>query len=294
MRSRNPLKLLSLFTGLIVLLVAGALPAQIPDLKEIEKSLPPIQLPTKLDENGFKQWDAVPHQNCLACKAKKVEKCTHCARLDNPTKCPACKLKGQARCHFCAGEGKFCNPLELAPCPGCDGHGLFPCISCGNRGGILWKGGGSKPQKCNSCKGEAGLECTVCEGKGVVPSAFKGKVGSTPLKKLLKAREELSKLITKVEQFKAEGKGRKDRKLFLALFKKTKSDFPVFKPYTAFVEKIGKGVDNPSVKDNYKEQIYAFDRIKLYLLRSLLYQSKVLDLCIEREKFNEEAAKKRG
>ena len=116
MSIRTVLTLVPLVPLVAVLLLAGALPAQVPDIKEIEKGIPPIKLPTKVDEDGLKQWDEVPHQNCLACKTKKTEKCTHCAHLDKPTKCPACKLSGKARCHFCAGHGKFCNPLKLALC----------------------------------------------------------------------------------------------------------------------------------------------------------------------------------
>jgi hypothetical protein len=277
----------------VALLFAGALSAQVPNLKEIEKSIPPIKLPTKLDEDGLKQWDQFPHQNCLACKAKKTEKCTFCAHFEKPEKCPACKTKRLARCHICAGQGKFCNPLELAPCPGCDGHGLFFCYLCGGRGGLLFEGGGKRPQKCALCKGNAALPCMVCKGKGLVPSAFKGKIGSVPLKKLLKAKEEVSKLITQVENFKPEAKPRNDRKRFAALFKKTRRDFPAFKQLTAQVDKITKGLDKP-IKEIERRQVHAFDRIKYNVLRYLLYQSKVLDLCIEREKFNEEAAKKRG
>ena len=126
-----------------------------------------------------------------------------------------------------------------------------------------------------------------------MPSPFKGKIGEVDLKKLLKAKDILAKLITDVNDFKAEGKPRKDRKRFAALFKKARSDFPVLKKVVSQVDDITKGLDKP-IKDIERSQIHAFDRIKYYLLYYLLYESKVLDLCIERAKFNEEAAKKRG
>lgn len=293
MSIRTVLTLFPLVPLVAVLLLAGALPAQVPDIKEIEKSIPPIKLPTKIDEDGLKQWDEVPHQNCAVCQAKKTEKCTHCAHLDKPTKCPECNLTLKAPCHVCAAVGSIYNPLEFVLCPGCNGHGVFPCFLCNNRGGLLLVGGGKKPLKCGLCKGNAGMTCAVCKGKRLVPSAFKGKVGTVPLKKLLKAKVALSDLITKVDAFKAEGKPRKDRKRFAAMFKKTKSVFPALKKVITQVDRITKGLDIP-LKDVERQQVHAFDRVKLYVLYYLLHQSKVLDLCIERARFNEDAAKKRG
>ena len=287
---------LTLFPLVVALLVSGALPAQIPDIAEIKKGIPPIKLATKLDEKGLKQWDETPHQNCAACKAKKVEKCAHCDRIENPTKCPECNLTRKAPCHICAGAGKIHDPLEFAPCPGCNGHSVFVCYMCGNEGGVSFVGGGKRPQKCSLCKGNAGMPCMVCKGKRLVPSAFKGKVGKVPLKKLLKAKKELTKLITLVDAFAAKGKPRKDRKAFAALFKKTKSDFPALKKVIAQVDVITKGLDT-NIKDIERQQVHAFDRVKYYTLYYLLHQSQVLDLCIKRATFNEDAAKtakKRG
>jgi hypothetical protein len=275
------------------LLLSGVLPAQPTEIKEIEKGIPPIKLATTIDEEGLKQWGKVPHQNCMACKAKKLRECTHCKHLEKPVKCPACKLTRKAACNVCAGAGKLSDPLKFAPCPGCNGHGVVTCDMCQNRGGMSFVGGGKRPTKCGMCKGNAGITCPVCNGKRLVRSAFKGKVGTVPLKKLLKAKAQLSKLITQVQGFTALGKPRKDRKKFAALFKKTKSDFPPLKKVITQVNFITKGLDT-NIKDIERTQVHAFDRVKYYVLYYLLHQSKVLDLCIERAKFNEDAAKKRG
>jgi len=282
-----------LFPLVAALLLSSVLSAQPTELKEIEKGIPPVKLTTKVDEDGMKQWGELPHQNCMACKAKKVQECRHCRHLETPTKCPACNLTRKAACHICAGEGKLSNPLRFAPCPGCNGHGVVTCDLCQNRGGMSFEGGGKKPMKCGMCKGNAGITCPVCKGKRLVPSAFRGKVGGVSLKKLLTAKAVLSDLITQVQGFTADGKPRKDRKRFAALFKKAKTTFPPLKKVITQVDAITKGLDK-NIKDIEKRQVNAFDRVKYFVLYYLLHQSKVLDLCIERAKFNEEAAKKRG
>ena len=68
---------------------------------------------------------------------------------------------------------------------------------------------------------------------------------------------------------------------------------PVLKKIITQVDFITKGLDMP-IQDIERQQRYAFDRIKVYLLYYLVHQRKVLDLCIKRSTFNEGVAKKGG
>lgn len=280
----------AVLTLLLALLFSTTLSAQV-DLKNIEKAVVPIKIATKIDDKGQQQWDEY-HANCPACKAKKVLECRNCKHLETPELCPECKTTRKAPCNYCAGSGALGHPMKVAPCPGCQGHSVYFCYMCGNQGRIKIIGGGKKGVKCGVCKGNGGRACTVCGGKRVVPAAFRGKVGSTKLKKLTKAKVNLDKLIKDVAKFRAVGVGRLDRKRFAGLFKKTKSDFPVLKKFLKQSEEVSKGLDQPRYKDNDKTQVASMERVQSYLLHYLVHQSKVLDLCIERAKFNEKVNKK--
>lgn len=281
---------ITLLITLLALSISSTLSAQI-DLKSIEKAIPPIAIPTETDAKGLKQWGEY-QQNCPACKAKKILECRNCKHLETPKICPECNVTRKAPCHYCAGTGKLGDPLKVAPCPGCQGHSVFLCHMCGNKGRIMITGGGKKGEKCNVCKGNGGRACSVCSGKRLVPSMFKGKIGSTDLKKLRKAQVTLEKLIKDVVKFVAVGQSRVDRKKFASLFKKAKSDMPVLKKFLVQMEQVSKGLDQPRFKGNSKTQVDSMDRTRRYLLHYLLHQRAVLDLCIKRAEFNQQVGKK--
>jgi len=282
---------------LFALLLSGATDAQIP-LADIEKGQPPIKMGTKLDAKGLQQFE-IEHQNCPACKGRKLLECTHCRSIEKPKKCPECNLKlvnkkRLAPCYLCAGTGKLANPLETAPCPGCMSHAHFPCHYCANRGEHHWVGSGGSGQKCTTCKGYAAMKCTVCKGSRVVPSAFNGKLEKQSLKKLNAAKDSLLRLMREVESFRLTGKGklRKDQKRFSGYFKKPKAYFPPLKAIDAHVKKVVKGVNQPNVKDIEKRHRDAFDRMKFYTLNYLVHQKRTLEACISRAEFNQKVAKK--
>ena len=280
---------------LLVALIAGlsgpAADAQI-DVKAIEKSIPPITVPTTVDDKGLMQWGEHT-QNCPACKAKKVLECRHCKHLEEPEICAECDKTRKAPCHYCAGTGKLPNPLLLAPCPGCQGHSVFLCHMCANTGRIKIVGGGKKGVKCSVCKGNGGRACTVCSGTRQVPALFKGKIGTTDLKKLQKAKVVLETLIKDVVKFSAIGQSRIDRKKFSSLFKKAKTTLLISKKFLSQMEAVSKGMDQPRFKGNAQTQVASMDLMRSYLLHYLLHQNKVLDLCIARAKHNAEASKAR-
>lgn len=257
-------------------------------IQDIEKSMPPVVLVTKVDSKGLKQWDKTPARNCPACKGSKLEKCQHCAVHEKPEKCPECKLKNgrKAPCHYCAGKGRLFDELEWAVCPGCNGHSLFICYLCGNKGGISITGGSKKPQKCSSCKGEAGMPCKVCNGKRLVQSAFRGKVGQVKLAQLKQTKADVEKLISALQTFQCKGQPRTDRKEFAALFKDVYREFPSLKKAVALSEDVNKGLDAP-YKDIEKQQSEAYKRFVRYILYYLVHQEKVIDLCIARLEANE-------
>ena len=273
-----------------ILLLCFAVSAQQQTVAEVEKMMPPIKLATKVDKNGQKQWDASPHQNCPACKAKKTVECTHCAHMDKVEKCVMCNKTRKAPCNYCQGTGALADPLKKALCPGCFGNGVLFCQGCGNRGKITWVGGGKRGVKCGMCKGNGGVPCTVCGGKKLVQTPFKGKLSTQKLKKLKSARKNLSLLIRQGESFVPLGKGRVDRKKFNKMFGKVKADFPVLKKLNKFVDGVMKKLDRPQVQDNDKFQQSGWRRSKTYLLYYLVHQGKVVDACIERVEANAKAA----
>ncbi|MEE2887642.1 MAG: hypothetical protein VX951_09450 [Planctomycetota bacterium] len=283
------MKVSSFLIALLTLFLASHPAAQI-DLKAIQKNIVPVQLATKTDDKGLQQWDEY-HQNCPACKTKKILECGNCKHLEEPKLCPECKTTRKAPCHYCAGTGKLADPLKIAPCPGCQGHSVFICHMCANTGRIKIAGGGKKGVKCNVCKGNGGRACTVCSGNRQIQSLFKGKVGSTDLKKLRKTRSAIDKLIKDVVKFSAVGQSRIDRKKFAALFKKAKPHLPMTKKFLAQVDQLSKALDQPRFKGNDRTQMASMDRVRRYLLHYLLHQNQVLDACIKRAEFNAQAVK---
>jgi hypothetical protein len=278
---------------LISLLVAAMAPAQDEiDPKKLDKTIPPFKLATKVDAKGLQQWEAFPVHNCPACKGAKQEECLHCKHIETPTLCPECALTRKAPCHHCAGAGKLADPLEFAPCPGCNSHGIMICFMCGNRG-RLNASAEYKGIKCMSCKEESGMDCTVCKGKRLVKSALKGKIGKANLKQLQKAKATARELMTAVVRYRATGVGRVDRKTFDALFKHAKSDFPELKDVSGLVKNLVRGVDQPQYKDNDKRIIAVFDRLRTNVVLYLIHQERVLDQCIARAEFNEKAGNKK-
>ena len=281
----------TLLAALIAGLLCPVADAQI-DVKAIEKSIPPITIPTKLDAQGLKQWGEF-NQNCPACKAKKFLECRHCKHLEEPEICAECDKTRKAPCHYCTGTGKLPDPLSQAPCPGCRSHSVFLCHMCANTGRIKIVGGGKKGVKCSVCKGNGGRACTVCAGTRLVPALFKGKVGSTDLKKLRKAKAVLETLTKDVLKFSAIGQSRIDRKKFSSLFKKARSTLLISKKFLSQMEAVSKGMDQPRFKGNAQTQVASMDLMRTYLVHYLLHQTKVLDLCIARAEHNAEAAKAR-
>lgn len=100
-------------------------------------------------------------------------------------KCAFCQGRGidpfdllseNAACQVCGGIGKVEVIEPAIRCLFCKGTGIYPrnarvtCTVCGGKGSVTVKGKGKECPECKgtAVRGERGLPCSKCGGKGVI------------------------------------------------------------------------------------------------------------------------------
>ncbi len=129
--------------------------------------------------------------DCPVCRANGRLSCRNCGgrgeiRYSNDEAIEDCKVcsKGTVTCFYCSGSKRTeCKRCEGAArfttrCGACDGHGGFPCPSCGPpKLCPVCENGKSMP--CSDCYGEKSISayCKDCAGNGKRVCAVKNCLG---------------------------------------------------------------------------------------------------------------------
>lgn len=250
----------------------------------------------ELDADGLQQFK--PYDvKCEACRGRGVWDCRGCFKRDLPH-CSECDGTAKAPCRECAGEGKLLDPLEELICPYCRGSAWYDCPLCAGGAQIIEtrSNGDQQTVACGACKKVGRYPCVVCDQKRKIPSIRVKKKSpvDAKLKHMRPLREELLELQTALEAFEPEGRASDSLKRLAAIVKKPSKKLPPLKDMLELLETVEKGlVKAGSGYQDFEEKqdhhIRVFRDRSIYLVRHAV---RVLDLCIARAEFNENAAGK--
>jgi len=278
-------------TRLLALLLLAALTA--PALSQTIEKIPEVVIERELalDDEGLKQF--VPFDvACPPCKGRGVDTCRGCAGVELPG-CQECDGEKTATCRVCVGEKKLPDPIEALVCPSCWGSGWTDCGSCGGFGQIRESdpSGNETMVRCVACKAKGRWECVVCEGEQHLPSIRVKKKAPTraKLKDLLKAQESLAEALAYLDGFEPTERASKVLKAMTKDLRGPSKTLPELGKMIETLDAVLDGIHKSSAQYvNYEarltHRILTYRNRMLYLLR---YQSRVLELCIERAEYNE-------
>ncbi|MCB9915131.1 MAG: hypothetical protein H6828_08285 [Planctomycetes bacterium] len=288
----------STLLALVLAFLAAAFAAPV---QQVLEKVPDVTFTreTEVDANGLQQFKPLSIE-CEACRGRGEWDCPVCKNSEAPRPdCVICGGDQKATCSACAGQKKVLDPLVELICPYCQGLAWYPCALCGGGGQIQEKNAnGEKTLKpCGGCKSVGFFACTVCEGARKIPAVQVKKKPATEakLKELQALREELHALDEALMPWEPANGWSKSFKSLEALLKKSGKALPPLKDMLPLLETVEKGqVKAGSGYQNFEEnldhQMRIFRNRSVYLVR---HSVRVLDQCIARAEFNENAAAKK-
>ena len=273
----------------LFLLAALAAPALGQTIEKIPEVV--IERELAIDEEGLKQFVAFD-VDCPPCKGRGIDTCRGCAGADLP-ECQECEGKKTSTCRVCVGTKKLPDPIEALVCPACWGSGWTNCGQCGGFGQIRESdpSGNTTFVNCIACKKKGRWECAVCEGEQHITTIrFKKKPPTkAKLKDLVKAQESLAEALAYLDGLEPTERASKVLKALTKDLRGPSKTLPQLAGMIEVLDSVLDGIHKAGAQYvNYEarltNKILTYRNRMIYLLR---YQSRVLELCIERAEYNE-------